>query len=218
MGAIVYSTVYSGADQSKHQSSASLAFVWGIHRGQVNSPHKLPVTRKMFPFDDIIMKSTTVVWYHKFHVSHSTTLTGQRQTRKSVSLICSHINSDKIALGHTDYCCHFQFIYIWNTLYYIEHFIYSQCQVVDMVLYYGLWSFKISKIFAISTFLDTYYHCKNLYIIVSNCPLYFDSYFTVGSNENTATLDQTTAWQHTNDRACPYSILTTHRQSFCKIS
>ena len=52
---IVYSTVYSGADQSKHQSSASLAFVWGIHRGPVNSPHKWPVTRKMFPFDDVIM-------------------------------------------------------------------------------------------------------------------------------------------------------------------
>ena len=54
---IVYSTVYSGADQSKHQSSASLAFVWGIHRGPVNSPHKWPVTRKMFPFDDVIMIS-----------------------------------------------------------------------------------------------------------------------------------------------------------------
>ena len=52
---IVYSTVYSGVDQSKHQSSASLAFVWGIHRGPVNSPHKWPVTRKMFPFDDVIM-------------------------------------------------------------------------------------------------------------------------------------------------------------------
>ena len=52
---IVYSTVYSGADQRKHQSSASLAFVWGIHRGPVNSPHKWPVTRKMFPFDDVIM-------------------------------------------------------------------------------------------------------------------------------------------------------------------
>ena len=50
---IVHSTVYSGADQSKHQSSASLAFVWGIHRGPVNSPHKWPVTRKMFPFDDV---------------------------------------------------------------------------------------------------------------------------------------------------------------------
>ena len=52
---IVYSTFYSGADQSKHQSSVSLAFVWGIHRGPVNSPHKWPVTRKMFPFDDVIM-------------------------------------------------------------------------------------------------------------------------------------------------------------------
>ena len=52
---IVYSTVYSGADQRKHQSSASLAFVRGIHRGPVNSPHKWPVTRKMFPFDDVIM-------------------------------------------------------------------------------------------------------------------------------------------------------------------
>ena len=52
---IVYSTVYSDADQRKHQSSASLAFVWGIHRGPVNSPHKWPVTRKMFPFEDVIM-------------------------------------------------------------------------------------------------------------------------------------------------------------------
>ena len=53
---IVYSSVYSDADQRKHQSSASLAFVRGIHRGPVNSPHKWPVTRKMFPFDYVIMK------------------------------------------------------------------------------------------------------------------------------------------------------------------
>ena len=53
----VYSTVYSDADQRKHQSSASLAFVWGNHRGPVTSPHKWPVTRKMFPFDDVIMRS-----------------------------------------------------------------------------------------------------------------------------------------------------------------
>ena len=52
---IVYSTVYSGANQRKHQSSASLAFVRGIHRWPVNSQHKWPVTRKMFPFDDVIM-------------------------------------------------------------------------------------------------------------------------------------------------------------------
>ena len=52
---IVFSIVYSDADQRKHQSTASLAFVRGIHRGPVNSPHKWPVTRKMFPFDDVIM-------------------------------------------------------------------------------------------------------------------------------------------------------------------
>ena len=58
---IVYTAVYSDADQSKHQSSASLAFVRGIHRGPVNSPHKWPVTRKMFPFDDVIMVSTNKI-------------------------------------------------------------------------------------------------------------------------------------------------------------
>ena len=52
---IVYSTVYPGTDQIKRQSSASLAFVRRIHRGPVNSTHKWPVTRKMFPFDDVIM-------------------------------------------------------------------------------------------------------------------------------------------------------------------
>ena len=52
---IVFSTVYLDTDQRKHQSSASMASVRGIHRRPVNSPHKWPVTRKMFPFDDVIM-------------------------------------------------------------------------------------------------------------------------------------------------------------------
>ena len=55
---IVYSTIQLGLDQRKHQSSASQAFVLGIHRWAVNSPHKGPVTRKMFPFDDVIMVMT----------------------------------------------------------------------------------------------------------------------------------------------------------------
>ena len=55
---VVYSIVYSDADQRKHQRSASLAFVWGIHRWPVNSPHKGPVTREMSPFDGVIMRST----------------------------------------------------------------------------------------------------------------------------------------------------------------
>ena len=52
---IVYSTLNSGADERKYQSSTSLAFMWGIHRSPVNSPHKWPITMKMFPFDDVIM-------------------------------------------------------------------------------------------------------------------------------------------------------------------
>ena len=51
---IVYSTVYSGADQTKHQSSVSQAFVRGFHRWPLDSTHKGPAMQKMFPFDDII--------------------------------------------------------------------------------------------------------------------------------------------------------------------
>ena len=50
---IIDSTVCSGEDQRKHQSSASLVFVMAIHRWPVNSPQKGPVTRKMLPFDDV---------------------------------------------------------------------------------------------------------------------------------------------------------------------
>ena len=56
---IVYSTVHSGADQRKHQSSASLAFVRGIPWWPVNSLHKGPVTWKMIPSHDVIMSHHT---------------------------------------------------------------------------------------------------------------------------------------------------------------
>ena len=57
---IAYTIVYSDADQRKHQSSASLAFVWGIH------PHKWSVTRKMFPFDDVIIIDIRLKIYDVF--------------------------------------------------------------------------------------------------------------------------------------------------------
>ena len=65
---IVYSTLHSGEDQRKYQSSASLAFVRGIHRWPVNSPHKSPVTRNLFPFDGVIMsdrlpvRRKSIIW------------------------------------------------------------------------------------------------------------------------------------------------------------
>ena len=59
---IVYSTIYSGTDERKHQSSVSQAFVRGIHWWPVNSPHKDPVTWKIFSFDDVIMPWWLLMW------------------------------------------------------------------------------------------------------------------------------------------------------------
>ena len=70
---IVYSTVCSGTDQRKHQISPSLAFVRGIHRWPANSPHKGPVTRIMFPFDDVIM-----VLFYSLHTYNCVLLYTQR--------------------------------------------------------------------------------------------------------------------------------------------
>ena len=56
----VCSVACSSAHQRKHQRSASLAFVRGNHRWPVDSPHKEPVTLKMFPYSDIIMNIT--IW------------------------------------------------------------------------------------------------------------------------------------------------------------
>ena len=99
---IVHLTVYSGRDQRKHQSSASLAFVWRIHWWLVNSLHKGPVTQKMFPYDDVIMIFITGCtgtyqndnflcrqWWNKFH----------KYNYISISL-CVHLFS--IARGCTD--------------------------------------------------------------------------------------------------------------------
>ena len=73
---IVDSTIYSGADQRKHQSSAS-PFVRGIHRWPVNSPHKWPVTPKMFPFDGVIRNQSKQ--------PHSKTATTRRATQSAIT-------------------------------------------------------------------------------------------------------------------------------------
>ena len=59
---IVYSTVYSDADQRKHQILCVTGLCVGNSPGPVNSPHKGPVTRKMFPFDDVIMWLASAVF------------------------------------------------------------------------------------------------------------------------------------------------------------
>ena len=64
---IGYLTICSGTDQTKHQSSASLAFIRGIHRSPMTSPHKGPVKRKMFLSDDVTWRSR---WHGPTVTSH----------------------------------------------------------------------------------------------------------------------------------------------------
>ena len=74
---IIYPTVYSGADQREYQSSASPSFVRGIHRRPENSPRKGPATRKMFPFDDVII--FVLLLFHSLSYYHHKRLNIPRQ-------------------------------------------------------------------------------------------------------------------------------------------
>ena len=115
---IVYSTVYSGADQRKNQSSASLAFVLGIHWWLVNSPHKGPVTRKMFPFGDVIMKPPSGWWgwnLDKYLQQLQMAWTCMSITNKQQTYPCYNIPSSlwyKTHLSSQLNC--WSFIYSWS--------------------------------------------------------------------------------------------------------
>ena len=105
---IVYWTVYSGADQRKHESSASLAFVRGIHRWPVNSPHKGPVTRKMFPFDYVIIigESLRESWWRH-----------QMETFSALLAICagnSPVPGEFPAQRPVTWSFDFSFICVWT--------------------------------------------------------------------------------------------------------
>ena len=89
---IVCSIVHLGTDQRKHQSSTWLAFVRGIYRWLVNSPHKGPVTRKMFPFNDVIIG----VWYWRDLQDSATDVVFHHSLSNSIVMATANINT-----GHT---------------------------------------------------------------------------------------------------------------------
>ena len=74
---VVYSTVYSGADQRKHQSSASLAFVWGIHRDRWIPRTKGQLRGKCFH----LMTSS---WHSRFGVNETSLTKHIRATRHNL--------------------------------------------------------------------------------------------------------------------------------------
>ena len=111
------STIYSGADQRKLQSCASLAFVRGIHRWPMNSTHKGQVTRKMFSFDDVIIGDGILIvsyidivstvftkgtpsakrvvpgWHVRLGKPHQREITGQTRKTSPTSLVWPVISS-----------------------------------------------------------------------------------------------------------------------------
>ena len=97
---IVYSIVYSGKGE-RDQSSASLAFVRGIHWWPVNSPHKGPVTRKMLPFDDVIMWRICITGLQGIHLC---LLAVSQLTKRCLCNIISNTEGRHslpvLALGH----------------------------------------------------------------------------------------------------------------------
>ena len=103
------------AHQRKHQSSASLAFVRGSHRRPVNSPHKWPVTRKMFPFDDVIMNGGAL----NTHISSNT-------FQHCLNSISTNITWSFYEL-HSDYVPNLQIIYLINTDLYPNDFVFNHC-------------------------------------------------------------------------------------------
>ena len=95
---IVYWTVVSDADPRTYQSSALLAFMRGIHQVPLNSPHKWPVTRKIFPSDDVIMDVNTIPTLPETKCS----LTWKKPCRRSVPLamrmLSPHARENKCVL------------------------------------------------------------------------------------------------------------------------
>ena len=93
---IVYSIVYSGADERKHQSFASLAFVRGIHRG----PHKWPVTRKIFPFEDVIMWGKITARYRECTAQPTRNKAKQKPCEHAHKLYCTRaITYEELCAG-----------------------------------------------------------------------------------------------------------------------
>ena len=90
---MVCSTVCSGTDQRKHQSSALLAFVRWFHRWSVNSPDKKPVTRKMFPFDDVI-HGETIIGPHNTPVDDESNFC----LKSSVTFLCETMLSGAVSI------------------------------------------------------------------------------------------------------------------------
>ena len=130
----VYSIVYSDLDQRKHLSSASLACVWGIHRGPVNYPHKWPVARKIFPFDDVIMILLKIWW---IPMSFLTLVVSNGKSIPNPTFY----EKPGAKLVNADFTCHLTLTILWHIHLFAyfkfdwrRRFIYSHAQFIAKVV------------------------------------------------------------------------------------
>ena len=94
----------------KHKSSALLAFVRGIHRWPVNSPHKVPGTRKIFPFDDVIILLWCWWWWCTADASY------RFEAETKLSRFCSNVFKIIFA-GNVLYCdSNFTHVYSYGSI------------------------------------------------------------------------------------------------------
>ena len=113
---IFYSTIYSGADQRKKSKLRVTGLCAGNSPVAVNSPHKGPVTRKMFPFDDVVM---TILILHDYDTLQRDKSHYSRCHRSDVgrSKLCGH-QPDALAAELTNrsrlYALIVIFIIIWT--------------------------------------------------------------------------------------------------------
>ena len=78
----------------KTSKPVSLAFVRGIHRSTVNAPHKGPVTRKMFPFDDVIMLCFEVRYRMVLPIPHRITILPSSTSNSTLNNLISWLNQN----------------------------------------------------------------------------------------------------------------------------
>ena len=135
---IVYSTVHSGTDQRKHQSSALLAFVRGIHRRPVISPYKWPATRKMFPFDDVIMIHTHMCILYTYTSVHTCAWAKMNTS----TFIHTYIHLCICTQSHTCIC-----IRTFTNASAVSTYIAARNSIVPVLWMYGNWLKRGHKLF-----------------------------------------------------------------------
>ena len=98
---IVYSTVYQTQIKENIKAARHWPFMWVIHRWPVNSPHKWPVTRKMFPFHDVIMWWIMFIDEHKLNLRLC--LWSSNLQSKNVTL-CKQFGRRRLIISYIGLC------------------------------------------------------------------------------------------------------------------